>query len=85
MSACDCREKVDAALAERNSNTRVAVYFTLGDNTIGLPWPVATEQVEKGRGKKKAMSLFASYCPFCGVPLKPESGIEAQRTTGSEE
>lgn len=43
-----------------------------------MPWPVATEQVEKGRGKNKASLLFASYCPLCGVPLKPESSAAKQ-------
>lgn len=76
MSACQCRERIDALLAERN--TRVMHVFTLGDEGFGMPWPVATEQVEKGRGKKKASLLFASYCPLCGVPLKPESSAAQQ-------
>lgn len=70
MSAHDCREKIDALLADRN--TRVQWVFTLGDEGMGMPWPIATEQVERGRGKKKAAMLFASFCPFCGVPLKSE-------------
>lgn len=69
MSAHTCREKIDALLAERN--TRVQYVFTLGDSGVGMPWPIATEQVERGRGKKKAVMLFASFCPFCGVSLKP--------------
>ncbi|EFV84113.1 hypothetical protein HMPREF0005_02855 [Achromobacter xylosoxidans C54] len=81
MSACQCRERIDALLAERN--TRVMQVFTLGENDIGMPWPVATEQVEKGRGKKKASLLFASYCPFCGVPLKPESTAAQQGKGGA--
>ncbi|WP_116791374.1 hypothetical protein [Achromobacter dolens] len=82
MSACQCRERIDALLAERN--TRVMQVFTLGVNDFGMPWPVATEQVEKGRGKKKASLLFASYCPFCGVPVKSESDAAQQSSQRAE-
>lgn len=82
MSACECRGKINGLLAERN--TRIMQVFTLGDDDFGMPWPVATEQVEKGRGEKKASLLFASYCPFCGVPLKPESGAVQQSSQRAE-
>ena len=70
MSKCNCFQTVDTRLAEHN--TRIKRYYTLGGGGLGIPWPVETEQVEKGRGKKKAMALFASYCPFCGKPVKAE-------------
>lgn len=66
--ACTCRDAINAQLAE--FNTRVRNYYTITDSGLGLPWPIETEQIERGRGKKKAMGLFASFCPFCGVALK---------------
>jgi len=78
MATCDCRDTINAKLAEHN--TRIKHYYTLSGNGLGMPWPVETEQVEKGRGKKKAMSLFASFCPFCGASLRAKD--EAARCNG---
>lgn len=66
--ACNCYEAVNKKLVEHN--TKVAFYFILDYDKGGMPWPIETSQIEKGRGKKKAMGLFASFCPFCGVALK---------------
>lgn len=68
--ACKCREQIDAQLAPHN--TRVTVTFILDSPYEGAPWPIATSQIETGRGKPKAMGLFASYCPFCGTSLRRE-------------
>ena len=68
---CDCREKADAAL--KAANTRIEMIFMLSGNRVGMPWPISTVQIEKGRGKPKAMGLIASFCPLCGVSLKRES------------
>lgn len=65
---CKCRDTVEAHLAKHN--TRIKRYYTLSAHGLGLPWPVETEQLEKGRGQKKAISLFASFCPFCGTSLQ---------------
>lgn len=64
--ACECFEKIDAALVERN--TRLLFPIMLGADQTRRPL-IETEQIEKGRGKKKAVSMFASYCPFCGTYL----------------
>lgn len=69
--SCDCRKNADTALAAHN--TRIAHYFTLSANKVGMPWPIETVQVEKGRGKPKAMGLFASFCPLCGISLTKDS------------
>jgi hypothetical protein len=66
--SCDCIDVVNAKLAERN--TRLLLPITLSqlanpDEPQRLL--VETEQVERGRGKKKACSMFATFCPFCGV------------------
>jgi hypothetical protein len=66
---CDCIDTVNALLAERN--TRLELPLMLGeDQTPRLM--VRTEQVEKGRGKKRAVAMFATYCPFCGKLVKEE-------------
>ena len=71
MSHCDCMKQINEGLAAHN--TRVEQVFILSGNSVGMPWPIATVQVEKGRGKPKAARLLASYCPMCGVKLKPEA------------
>jgi hypothetical protein len=60
---CDCIEVVNEKLKERN--TALAQPLVLGDNPAKLL--VETYQIETGRGKPKAVSIFASCCPFCGV------------------
>lgn len=62
---CECIETVDAKLAERN--TRVMLPIMLGADQTRRPM-IVTDQVQTGRGKQKAVGLFATYCPFCGVP-----------------
>jgi hypothetical protein len=74
MSRCDCRTRVSALLAEHN--TRIAPIYSLSDAGVGLPWPISTTQIETGRGKPKAMGLFASFCPFCGVSLAKPTKTE---------
>lgn len=60
---CNCIETMDAALAEYN--TSILIPMTVVGST---PKPfVETVQLETGRGKKKAVKVFASFCPFCGV------------------
>ena len=76
MSACQCRAEIEKKLEDAGHNTRIKRYYTIGGAGFGLPWPIETEQVEKGRGKKKAAALFASYCPFCGESAKV-AGSEA--------
>lgn len=66
--ACDCYEKANKALGEHN--TRIKSFFFISGSRVGMPWPIETTQVEKGRGKPKAMGLLASFCPMCGVSLK---------------
>jgi hypothetical protein len=69
--SCDCMEKANAALAPHN--TRIEQIFTLSGNRVGMPWPISTVQIEKGRGKPKAMGLVASFCPLCGASLKADA------------
>lgn len=67
---CDCIATVDAKLAERNTRIMMPLIFRMGDDSDTKPRPmIVTEQIEIGRGKKKAVGMFASFCPFCGVKI----------------
>lgn len=65
---CECEETVNTALKSRNA--RLSVAFSM-DGTTSLM--VATEQIEKGRGKAKAPFMVPTFCPFCGVKITKES------------
>lgn len=64
--SCECISIVDAKLAERN--TRITLPLMLGADQTPRPM-IVTEQVETGRGKKKAVGMFATFCPFCGIKI----------------
>lgn len=67
MSApCSCIAEFDAKLADRN--TRIMLPIMLGVDQTPRPM-IVTDQIETGRGKKKACGVFANFCPFCGVKL----------------
>jgi len=61
---CDCISTVDAMLAERN--TRIMIPIMLGADQTARPM-IVTDQIQSGRGKQKAVGMFATFCPFCGV------------------
>lgn len=63
---CDCISVVDAKLAERN--TRIMLPLMLGEDQTPRPM-IVTDQIETGRGKAKAVGMFATFCPFCGVKI----------------
>lgn len=66
MSACTCIAEVDAKLAERNTRIMLPIMWS----TDQTPRPmIVTDQIETGRGKKRACGMFATFCPFCGVKL----------------
>lgn len=75
--ACNCISTVDAMLAERN--TRIMVPIMLGADQTPRPM-IVTDQIETGRGKKKAVGMFATFCPFCGVRYEPAPAVPAQAT-----
>jgi hypothetical protein len=71
--ACDCIKTVDAKLAERN--TRIMLPIMFGSDQTPRPM-IVTEQIETGRGKLKAVGLFATFCPFCGTAYAPEPAVD---------
>lgn len=61
-----CFETVDAMLAEKN--TRLVFPLMLGGDQTLRPM-IETERIQKLRDGKKAVVMFATFCPFCGVKL----------------
>ncbi|MDE3791729.1 hypothetical protein I7G86_13910 [Sinorhizobium meliloti] len=63
---CTCIETVNEKLAARNTRLTLPIVF---GRKPGEPerLMIVTEQIETGRGKAKALGMFASHCPFCGV------------------
>jgi hypothetical protein len=68
--SCDCIQKADAMLAERN--TRIMLPIMLGEDQTARPM-IVTNQIKSGRGQKKAVGMFATFCPFCGISYKEQS------------
>ena len=66
---CNCITDIDEKLKPRN--TRLALTITLTKDLDAFP-TIATEQIDKARGKPKAVSMIPSYCPFCGVKYERE-------------
>lgn len=62
---CTCTKTVNAMLAERN--TRLMLPLMLSEDQTPRVM-IVTDQIETGRGKKKAVGMLATFCPFCGVP-----------------
>lgn len=77
--ACNCIDIVDAKLAPRN--TRIMLPIMLGADQTARPM-IVTDQIQGGRGKPKAVGLFATFCPFCGIrydePVAGEAALEAE-------
>ncbi len=74
---CDCIKIVNVKLAERNTGLNIPLVLGAqpGEPVRLL---VETYQLEKGHGKPKAVSMFASCCPFCGVRYEPEPAVPAE-------
>lgn len=68
-TACNCAEEVDAKLAEHNTRLLRALCF----RPPGERLMIETEIVEKKRGAR-AMSIFPSFCPFCGTKYPEPEG-----------
>lgn len=66
---CNCIDIINEKLASRNTRLSQALMF--GEvNNPGLM--LETEQIETGRGKQKATSMFLNFCPFCGAKYEKD-------------
>lgn len=73
-SSCNCIAEVDAKLAERNTRIMQPIILRMPGEDPRAPRPmIVTEQIETGRGKKKACGMFATFCPFCGIKIGGEA------------
>lgn len=66
---CDCIPNINKMLEADNTRLHQPM-MVFGGGDAGKMLFVETEQIEKGRGKKKAKALFASHCPFCGEKIE---------------
>ena len=60
---CDCIEKLNKQMAESNYNAVVSQ--AIGIHGIIPNAIVLTEKLDKDV-KRKPLSMFATFCPFCG-------------------
>ena len=67
---CDCLKTMNELL--RDHNTMLCCTLSNPAKTM-----VETMQIETGRGKQKAVSMVASFCPFCGDPYHAAQILEA--------
>ncbi|RWE55180.1 MAG: hypothetical protein EOS24_23790 [Mesorhizobium sp.] len=68
--ACECIETVNQKLSPRN--TRLALTITFAAPGLNAFPSIGTEQIEKGRGRPKAIGMIPSFCPFCGTKYERE-------------
>jgi hypothetical protein len=76
--------EINQQLEKDGVNTRIVIPFTFSFSTGKLTTPKAMIETEKADPTKreKAKSVFATYCPFCGVkydqPSAPENVEEVK-------
>ena len=70
VKGCKCIDNALPQLALQNTRLVVLLSFTGECDKV----VVATDRLEKKRDGKKALTVIATYCPFCGkkYPTKKE-------------
>ena len=68
IDMCDCNETINKKLTEENSNTLLDIPMTLSmsENTIRATRLTVSTKKADSKVRKKATTIFCSYCPFCG-------------------
>lgn len=65
---CDCVAQTDRYLASRNSRLVTRHIYNVKMDTQGERLVILTEKIDPTR-HGRAVSMFATYCPFCGEKL----------------
>lgn len=67
--ACDCIATVNAKLEEDGHNTCLTIPLVFGGD--GVDRLMIRTEVKTPKRGAKPVSMFASYCPFCGEKYNP--------------
>ena len=62
---CDCVEKINKQLKDHNTRISTSMTISRDLSTTGVGLQVTTHKIDT-KIRKPAMSLLASFCPFCG-------------------
>ncbi len=64
---CECIKTINEQLAEQNRNTVIDVPLQLSkDMQLGPPKTIVGTAKADANVRKRPVTVFASYCPFCG-------------------
>ncbi len=63
---CECVKEVNKKLNEAGHNTQVKLPMMMGG---GAERPIVVAEKADSDIRKKPISVFASFCPFCGDKL----------------
>ena len=65
---CDCIDTVNKKLVEAEQNTKISepIFLSFDGSEPKRRVIITTEKAIKAN-KKRASSLFATFCPFCGI------------------
>jgi hypothetical protein len=78
---CNCIEEVQKKLLETGRNTMLDIPMSLSPSHDLSANRVTISTCKRDEKKReKPLRMFASYCPFCGLPYEdvPETELEAE-------
>ena len=67
---CDCVEKLNEKLKERNTKISVSLSWSAENGIGSLANPIIVTEKADNANRKKPVRLLASYCPFCGEKME---------------
>lgn len=71
MKMCNCIELVNKEL--KGYNTRLVIPISLNQHGLkAIEKVVCVTEKDNARDKRKAVKIFATYCPFCGKKYEEE-------------